>query len=201
MALLALIALQHWGIGRLSFRRDGIRMTATAVERSTYVLTGSATLFAVMSYWQPLGGILWNCGDEVLRVVLLSSYFFGWIVLLLSAFLTGYLDNSGLKKAGANSGRREAYLFDSVRYPVYAAWLLILWSTPVMSYSRLAIASAAAVYVATSVAKRSSSALPRLQVRMPSLRSRPKVQAAVQRWNPASLVLSNSSWEQRVPKA
>lgn len=60
LGLLSLFALPHSVMARPAFKRWWTKFIPEAAERSTYVLQSSVLLFAVMIFWQPMGGMVWS---------------------------------------------------------------------------------------------------------------------------------------------
>lgn len=154
-ALLALFALQHSGMARPAFKRWLTRYIPEAAERSTYVLLSTACLAALMYFWEPLGGGIWNVEGTVGRSVLLGLYFASWALLLYATFLINHFDLFGLRqvwyalrdKPIAELRFVTPALYRIVRHPIYVGWLGIMWFTPTMTVTHLVFAAGSTLYI------------------------------------------------------
>ena len=88
LGLLSLFALQHSVMARQGFKRLLTRIIPAAVERSTYVLASSLALLLLFWQWRPLGGIVWEVQNDVGRFALRGGFAFGWMLVLVSTFVT-----------------------------------------------------------------------------------------------------------------
>src|ERR1044072_7042653 len=76
--LLMLFAVQHSVMARPWFKRGWTQLVPKPAERSTYVLLSSLALVLLFWQWQPIGGVVWNLEQPVLRVVLYGLCATGW---------------------------------------------------------------------------------------------------------------------------
>ena len=83
-ALLAVFAVQHSVMARPGFKRVWTRIIPKPAERSTYVLLSSLALIALFRLWQPMGGVVWNIEQPVLRAVLYGLFALGFLLVLVS---------------------------------------------------------------------------------------------------------------------
>src|SRR5262245_64952531 len=134
-ALLALFALQHSIMARPAFKRAWTAIVPEPVERSTYVLFSSLALMFLFWKWQPIGGVLWDAGDGVMRTIVLGVYAIGLVVVLVSTFLINHFDLFGLRQVWLYLiGRsythlefRTPFFYRYVRHPLYVGWFLTFW--------------------------------------------------------------------------
>jgi protein-S-isoprenylcysteine O-methyltransferase Ste14 len=155
LSLLLAFALQHSVMARPVFKRWWTKFIPDTAERSTYVLASSAALIALFYYWQPLGGVVWNTEDPVLRAVLLGLFAFGWLLVLATTFLINHFDLFGLRQVWLQLlGRPYVALkfatpgpYRLVRHPLYLGWLFAFWATPTMTVTHLVFAMATTAYI------------------------------------------------------
>lgn len=155
LGLLALFAVQHSVMARRGFKRWLTRLVPEPAERSTYVLFSSLALIALFVFWQPLGGIIWQVEDVAGQALLYAGYGFGWVVVLVSTFLTSHTDLFGLRQVWLNFRRRPytplefvtPWPYRLVRHPLYVGWLFVFWSTPIMTVSHLLFAVMTTAYI------------------------------------------------------
>ncbi len=154
LGLLALFAVQHSVMARPAFKRWWTRIVPPAAERSTYVLLSSLALVALFVFWQPLGGVVWRVENSLAQALLHSGYAFGWVLVLVSTFLTSHWDLFGLRQVWLHFRRRPytplAFVtplpYRIVRHPLYVGWLFVFWCTPEMTVSHLLFALMTSAY-------------------------------------------------------
>lgn len=155
IALLAVFALQHSVMARPAFKRWWTRLVPPAAERSTYVLFSSLALLLLFWLWQPIGAVVWEVESTVGQALLYTGYASGWILLLVATFLIDHFDLFGLRQSWLYfRGRpyselsfRTPGLYKLVRHPIYVAWLLTFWCTPVMTAAHLLFALMTTAYI------------------------------------------------------
>lgn len=155
LALLALFAVQHSIMARQWFKAAWTRIVPSSAERSTYVLFSSVALLVLFWKWQPMGGVIWNVENASGRLLLLTMFALGWIIVLIATFLINHFDLFGLRQVWLHF-RGQAYtplqfrtpgLYRIVRHPLYVGWLLAFWSAPRMTAAHLVFAVATTAYI------------------------------------------------------
>jgi len=157
--LLGLFAVQHSVMARPAFKRWWTRFVPKPVERSTYVLFSSAALLLLFYAWQPMGGVMWDVQDQLLRGVLYALFAGGLLLVLIATFLINHFDLFGLRQVWLYfRGRpytdisfRTPSLYKVVRHPLYVGWLLIFWCTPTMSAAHLLFAVLTTAYIVIAI--------------------------------------------------
>jgi protein-S-isoprenylcysteine O-methyltransferase Ste14 len=158
-SLLLVFALQHSIMARPAFKRWWTRFVPEPAERSTYVLLASLCLLLMMWQWQPIGGIVWSIESNLVKTILLSTYVFGWGLVLISTFLINHFDLFGLRQTWLQfTGRKYTSLpfrtplfYRFVRHPLYLGFLIAFWSTPVMTVAHLLFAMLTTGYILTAI--------------------------------------------------
>jgi len=158
-SLLLVFALQHSIMARPAFKSWWTRFVPEPAERSTYVLLASLCLLLMMWQWQPIGGIVWSIESSLVKTILLSTYVFGWGLVLISTFLINHFDLFGLRQTWLQfTGRkytplpfRTPLFYRFVRHPLYLGFLIAFWSTPVMTVAHLLFAMLTTGYILTAI--------------------------------------------------
>jgi methanethiol S-methyltransferase len=153
--LLALFAVQHSVMARPAFKRMWTRIVPQPAERSTYVLFSSVALIVLFRLWQPMGGVVWNIEQPVLRAVLYGLFALGFLLVLVSTFLINHFDLFGLRQVYLYLRGKEytqlrfgtPILYRHVRHPLYLGWLFAFWATPTMTIAHLVFAIATTAYI------------------------------------------------------
>jgi methanethiol S-methyltransferase len=155
LGLLAIFAVQHSLMARPFFKQWITRFIPEQAERSTYVLAASLALILLVTFWQPLGGVIWNVEAPGLVAVLYGVFAMGWLLVLVSTFLINHFDLFGLRQSWlALLGRpyapvtfRQPWLYRQVRHPLYVGFFIALWATPTMTITHLVFALMASAYI------------------------------------------------------
>ena len=102
LVLLAVFAIQHSVMARPGFKKMWTRIVPETAERSTYTLFSSLALILLFTYWQPLGGVIWNVTNPIGAGVLWAGFAFGWGLVLFATFLINHFDLFGLRQRFGN---------------------------------------------------------------------------------------------------
>ncbi|QQS34843.1 MAG: isoprenylcysteine carboxylmethyltransferase family protein [Ignavibacteriales bacterium] len=157
--LLALFAVQHSVMARKGFKQMITKLIPNAAERSTYVLFSSIAVILLYWLWQPMGVTIWNVQDPVFAVVLNGLMLFGGLMVLVTTFLINHFDLFGLRQVWFY-WRKQEYKplgfvtpgpYKLVRHPLYLGWLIMFWSTPVMTIAHLVFAIATTSYILVAI--------------------------------------------------
>jgi protein-S-isoprenylcysteine O-methyltransferase Ste14 len=155
LLLLLAFGLQHSGMARPGFKRLLSRLVPKEVERSTYVLTSSITVIAMMALWQPMGGLVWQIDYPVAATIIRAVYFAGWGIMITATYLIDHWELFGVRQVVAYCRGRECEpksfvvpaLYRIVRHPIHLGWLMILWASPVMTVTHLVGALGLTLYI------------------------------------------------------
>ncbi len=140
------------------FARTGLKtVVASAVppdaERTVYVWIASILFFITCWYWQPVSGTLWRT-DGFVAGCLIALQIAGVILTARSAARLGVLELAGVTIVDEHAPARtliDTGVYAIVRHPIYLAWLLMVWPTPVMTGTRLVFALTSTVYLMLAV--------------------------------------------------
>ena len=155
LGLLTVFAVQHSGMARPAFKRWLTRFIPASAERSTYVLASTICLAALMAFWAPLGGVIWDVTAPWAASILTGLYFASWGLLLYATFLIDHFDLFGLRQVFYALRKKDApalefktrTLYRVVRHPIYVGWLGIVWFTPTLTVTHLVFAVVATLYI------------------------------------------------------
>lgn len=153
--LLVLFAVQHSVMARPGFKRLWTRIIPWDIERSTFVLFASLVLALLCWQWRPLPQSIWSIEDPIAAKALLVVSWSGWGLLLLSTFLISHFHLFGLSQGFARLLGRNfpepafatPFLYQWLRHPIYAGFILAFWAAPRMSLGHLFFAVATTGYI------------------------------------------------------
>ena len=149
IALLSAFALQHSIMARPAFKRLWTKVIPIEIERSTYVLASTVILAAIIYFWQPLGGVIWQATDPVALTAIYTVFAFGWAVLFLASFQINHFDLFGLRqvwlyfrgKPYTQLEFKTPFLYRYTRHPLYVGLMIGLWAAPTMTVAHLVFAA------------------------------------------------------------
>jgi methanethiol S-methyltransferase len=159
LGLLSLFALQHSGMARVAFKKRITRIISPTIERTTFVAASSIALLAVITLWQPLGGVIWSVENAPGRATLYAAFACGWGIVLVTTFLINHFELFGLQQVWQNlRGHQQAnpafvtpLFYRVVRHPLYAGFLLAFWCTPTMTMAHLLFAAMTTAYILVAI--------------------------------------------------
>ena len=154
-ALLGVFAVQHSVMARPAFKKMWTRWVPEAAERSTYVLFSSLLLAAIVSFWQPLGGVIWEVTHPAAVTAIYAGFAIGWAILFLASFQINHFDLFGLRqvwlyfkgKPYTRLSFETPWLYRHVRHPLYVGMMIGLWAAPVMTVAHLVFAVLSTGYI------------------------------------------------------
>jgi len=157
-ALFSTFALHHSLFARLGLKAAMARWVPPALERSVYTWVASLLFLAVCAWWQPIAVTLYAL-DQPWRAAGYAVQCVGIIVTIRSSARLDVLDLAGVRqvqRARDGTAPRHVALetdgvYGFVRHPLYFAWILLVFGTPVMTATRLAFAVLSTAYLAIAI--------------------------------------------------
>jgi protein-S-isoprenylcysteine O-methyltransferase Ste14 len=155
LLLLSVFAVQHSLMARPGFKQWWMRFVPAPIERSTYVLFTNLALILLFWQWRPMGGLIWEIEQPVVRIMMWAVYGFGWLTVLATTCLINHFDLFGLRQVWLYfRGRPYTHLsfvtpgpYRLVRHPLYVGWLTVFWATPTMTWAHLLFALGTTAYI------------------------------------------------------
>ena len=159
LILLGLFAVQHSAMARPAFKRMWTRVVPRPIERSTYVLMSSLLLGLLYWQWRTMPQVIWHVWAPAGRYVLLTLFWAGWALVLVSTFMINHFDLFGLRQVYlAWSGEpyrdlafRSTLFYRVVRHPIMVGFIVAFWATPTMTAGHLMFSLATTGYILIAV--------------------------------------------------
>ncbi len=151
VVLFVIFAVHHSLMARSGAKAWITRLVPADLERSVYVWIASLLFLAVCLLWQPVPGIVWRVRGP--GVVLYLVQLFGVALTVAAARIVGVRELAGLTQPdpGKPIDFRPDGPFAIVRHPIYLGWVLMVFSTPVMTASRLLFAVTTTLYLVAAI--------------------------------------------------
>ena len=151
VTLFTIFALHHSIMARTGAKAWITRLTPPALERSIYVWIASLLFFAVCWLWRPLPGVIWQ--TQGAGLVLYVVQVVGAVLTIAAARIVGVWELAGVKQPDHTTPIefKADGPFAIVRHPIYLAWVLMVFATPVMTTSRMVFAVISTVYLAAAI--------------------------------------------------
>lgn len=155
LGLIILWGVQHTVMARDGFKQKIAPIIPQPIERSTYVLASTLVLALLMYAWQPIDGVIWQVETPLAASLLWGVFGIGWVLVLLSTFLTDHFDLFGLRQTWLHLVKKtytpvnftESLLYQWIRHPMMLGLLLAFWAIPVMTAGHLVFSLGMTVYI------------------------------------------------------
>ena len=151
VTLFTIFALHHSIMARTGAKAWISRLAPPALERSIYVWIASVLFLAVCWLWRPLPGIIWQTQGAALALYV--AQLVGAILTITAARIVGIWELAGVKQPDHTQAIefKASGPFAIVRHPIYLAWVLMVFATPVMTTSRLVFAMISTLYLIAAI--------------------------------------------------
>ena len=158
LLLFSVFATHHSALARSGAKAWMAAHVPPELERSLYTWTASILFIIVCTLWQPVPGLLYRV-DGVWSVPFYAIQVLGVVLTMRGAAAVDPLDLAGVRPVlgeAPSAVPRAAVLETSgiygfVRHPVYFAWVLMLFGTPVMTGTRACFAIISTLYIAIAI--------------------------------------------------
>ncbi|PHS73005.1 MAG: hypothetical protein COB22_03750 [Cycloclasticus sp.] len=155
IGLMLMWGVQHSVMARGWFKDMIASVVPHHVERSTYCLASAIALGALMYYWQPMEGIIWQVENAMMVNVLWGFFGLGWALIFLSTFLTDHFDLFGLRQPWLHFVKKtytpvvftEVLFYRWIRHPMMLGLFIAFWSLPTMTVGHLVFSIGMSIYV------------------------------------------------------
>jgi hypothetical protein len=154
-ALFTAFALHHSLFARLGLRAWVQRRLSLRYERSLYVWISSVSFIVVYVLWRPVPGVAWRA-TGAMAWALGAVQVIGILMSVQAARRLDVFDLAGVRQGFGRASRHPGRLIDDglygfVRHPIYLGWILVVFTPPVMTGTRLAFAAISTAYLAAAV--------------------------------------------------
>lgn len=154
VALFSVFALHHSVFARAGVKSWIVRTVPPVLERSTYVWIASVMFVAVCGWWVPVGGVAWRA-EGAPAAVLRGLQLAGVVFTLVAARRLDVLELAGIRQTLVRQAQAPSLdatgPYAIVRHPIYLAWVVMVWSAPVMNGTRLVFAVVSTLYLVAAI--------------------------------------------------
>jgi protein-S-isoprenylcysteine O-methyltransferase Ste14 len=156
IALFSVFALHHSIFARERIRAFVRRQVSAQLERSVYVWVASLMLIGVCYAWRPVAGVLWQVPAPWSWAFIAVQLLGAWLTIR-SAAVIDPLDLAGVRQVltpdvqlPASNSQVEFKTdgpYGWVRHPIYAGWIILVFSVGTMTMTRLVFAIVSTAYL------------------------------------------------------
>ena len=169
VALFTVFAMHHSVFARERVRAWIARLLPSGLERSFYVWIASLLFIVVCALWRPVPGVAWEADGAALWILRVLR-FAGIALTLVSAAALDPLELAGVRTRRPEGLRlpqesesemelgglqasefRTSGPYGRVRHPIYAGWILVVFTASPMTMTRLVFAVVSCVYLVMAI--------------------------------------------------
>ena len=155
LVLIAAFTVPHSVMARPGFKRWWTQFVPHPIERSVYVMVSNMLMIALLAFWRPIDGVMFDLQNPAARVAAWSLFVAGWLLVPLASLVINHFDLFGTRqvwlhlqqKAYTHLPFRVPMLYKLVRHPLYVGWITAFWATPTMTAGHLLFAASLTVYM------------------------------------------------------
>ncbi|MEE9396591.1 MAG: NnrU family protein [Methylococcales bacterium] len=155
IGLIALFGIQHSIMARDWFKEAIASIVPHHMERSTFVLVSTIVLAALMYFWQPMAGIIWQIENTLVQKIIWVVFGIGWALIFISTFLTDHFDLFGLRQSWLHFVKKtytpvrftERLVYRWIRHPMMLGIVIAFWAVPTMTTGHLVFSIGMTFYV------------------------------------------------------
>ena len=148
LGLFSAFAVHHSIFARERIRALVRRQVSAQLERSVYVWVASLMLIGVCYAWRPVPGSLWQMSAPWSWLLIAIQVCGAWLTIR-SAAVIDPLDLAGVRQA--SNAQEIEFKTDGpygwVRHPIYAGWIILVFSVGTMTMTRLVFAVVSTAYL------------------------------------------------------
>lgn len=151
-ALFSAFALHHSVLARSRAKTQINQLLGADRERTLFVWIASILFVAVAALWRPVPGVVWDLHGWA-GWIAWTGQLAGVVFTAWSAGALGILELAGVRPPSKTVvvNLRTDGPYGLVRHPIYFAWLLLVWSVPLMNGTRLSFAVISTLYLVVAV--------------------------------------------------
>jgi protein-S-isoprenylcysteine O-methyltransferase Ste14 len=158
VGLFTMFALHHSAFARGAVKAGVRAFVPHYLERSLYTWVSSAIFIGVCAWWRPVPGLLYQLtGPWAMAGYAVQGV--GIVLTARGARALDVLDLAGVRPfLHARDGTTPRHVpletrgvYAIVRHPVYLAWTLVVFGTPVLTGTRLVFAAVSTAYLALAI--------------------------------------------------
>lgn len=153
--LFSLFAGHHSLLARTGAKTWIRQHVPASLERATYVLVASVLFTFALWNWQPVPGVAWRLNGPM--VVVAEVFCLSGVILTgIAVSSLDLLEFVGLRQPLGLAPTHKSDLvatgpYGLVRHPIYLGWILLVWSMPVMTGTRLTFAVISTAYLVLAI--------------------------------------------------
>jgi protein-S-isoprenylcysteine O-methyltransferase Ste14 len=100
-------------------------------------------------------GVVWQLENPLMVKMLWGLFAAGWVLVLVSTFLTDHFDLFGLRQSWLHFVKKtytpvkftEALFYRWIRHPMMLGMFIVFWATPVMTVSHFVFSAGMSIYI------------------------------------------------------
>jgi protein-S-isoprenylcysteine O-methyltransferase Ste14 len=146
LVLFTMFALHHSLFARAAVKARLAMVFSVTASGALYVWVSSLLFALVLLLWRPVPGVAWTAPASLswLFVVVQCA---GVAIVIDSARRLDLAEFLAIRPRAGGEQPTRAGLYGVVRHPIYLGWTVAVWSTPLMTGTRLSFAATSTAYL------------------------------------------------------